>query len=90
MIVSVAELKARLNAYLRASRTGPVVVTRNGKAVGVLIGIDDEEEIERLLLSYSPRLQAILAAARRQIRRGRGVRHKDFWEAVERSPSPRP
>ena len=32
-IASVAEVKARLSAYLRASEEGPVVVTRNGKPV---------------------------------------------------------
>jgi len=32
-IASVADIKARLSSYLKASATGPVVVTRNGKAV---------------------------------------------------------
>ncbi len=33
-IASVADVKAKLSAYLRGSQEGPVVVTRNGKPVG--------------------------------------------------------
>ena len=36
-IASVADVKARLSAYLKDSEQGPVVVTRNGKAVAVLV-----------------------------------------------------
>ena len=36
-IASVADVKARLSAYLKESEAGPVVVTRNGKAVAVLL-----------------------------------------------------
>ena len=31
-IASVADIKARLSAYLKESEQGPVVVTRNGRA----------------------------------------------------------
>jgi prevent-host-death family protein len=48
-IASVAEVKARLSSYLKASAAGPVVVTRNGKAVAVLLGVDNDDELERLL-----------------------------------------
>ena len=58
-IASVADMKARLSAYLKASATGPVVVTRNGKAVAVLLGVRDDEELERLLLAHSRKLRAI-------------------------------
>jgi prevent-host-death family protein len=40
-VASVADIKARLSAYLKASAEGPVVVTRNGKAVAVLIAVAD-------------------------------------------------
>jgi prevent-host-death family protein len=82
-IASVADVKARFSTFLRAAEGGPVVVTRNGRAVAVLIGIDDEEEIERLLMAYSPRLRAILDVLRRQIREGRGIAHETFWSQIE-------
>ncbi len=82
-IASVAEIKARLSSYLKASATGPVVVTRNGKAVAVLIGVEDDEEVERLLLAHSRKLRAILDAADRRIDEGQGISHDEFWQQVE-------
>jgi prevent-host-death family protein len=82
-IASVADVKARLSAYLKASEEGPVIVTRNGKPVAVLIAVEDEEELERLVLAHSPRFRAILETARQQIRNGKGVDHAKFWEEME-------
>jgi prevent-host-death family protein len=63
-IASVAEVKSQLSALLRASEEGPVVVTRNGRPVAVILGFQDEEEVERLLMAYSPGLRAILERSR--------------------------
>ena len=82
-IASVADVKARFSSFLRESKEGPVIVTRNGKPVGVLLPMEDEEEIERLLLAYSPQLSKILASARRQIQSSGGISHKDLWEETE-------
>lgn len=82
---SVAEIKAHFSAFLKASESGPVVVTRNGKPVAVIVGVQDEDEIERLLMAYSPRLQAILEASRQQIRAGEVLSHDEFWAEVETS-----
>jgi len=60
-----------------------VVVTRNGKPVAVIVGVQDEDEIERLLMAYSPRLQAILEELRREIREGDALTHDEFWAEVE-------
>lgn len=82
-IASVAEVKAHLSSLLKASATGPIVVTRNGKAVAVLVGVEDDEELERLLLAHSPKLRAILDEAERRIDRGEGIKHDEFWRQVE-------
>ena len=82
-IASVGNIKAHFSDYLRAAAQGPVVVTRSGKPVGVLLAIDDEEELERLLLAYSPRLRTILDAARQRIQAGAGIRHADLWREIE-------
>ena len=95
-IASVADVKAKLSAYLKASEEGPVVVTRNGKPVAVLLAVQDEEEIERLVLAHSTRFRAILEAGRRQIREGKGIDHEEFWQRMEgaasakKRPRPRP
>ena len=41
-IASVAEIKSQFSAFLKASEAGPVVVTRNGKPVAVIVGVQDE------------------------------------------------
>jgi prevent-host-death family protein len=88
-IASVAEIKSQFSAFLKASAGGPVIVTRNGRPVAVIVGVRDEDEIERLLMAYSPRLQAILEASRKQIREGDVLSHEEFWKEVEASRAPK-
>ena len=73
----------QLCAYLKASREGPVIVTRHGKPVAVLLSVEDEEELERLILAYSPKLRAILDRARQQIQETGGIQQEDLWREVE-------
>ena len=82
-IASVADVKAKLSSYLQESASGPVVVTRNGKAVAVLLGVENDDEVERLVLANSRKLRAILDAADRRIAEGGGIGHAEFWQDVE-------
>jgi prevent-host-death family protein len=82
-IASVADVKARLSAYLKDSLEGPVVVTRNGKAVAVLLAVTDDDELERLVLAHSPKFQALLDRSRRRIEQTGGIPHDVFWREVE-------
>ena len=78
-IASVAEVKSQFSAFLKASEGGPVVVTRNGRPVAVIVGVQDEDEIERLLMAYSPRLRAILEHSRQQFQNGQSLSEEEFW-----------
>ena len=82
-IASVADVKAKLSAYIEASKAGPVVVTKNGKPVAILLAMQDQEELERTLMAYSPKLQRILQRAEKQIQAGRGMKHEEFWQELE-------
>jgi prevent-host-death family protein len=82
-IASVAEVKAKFSSYIMQSAEGPVVVTRNGKPVAVLLAVADDDDLERLLLAHSPRFQALLDAAEQRIRETGGIEHKAFWQMVE-------
>ncbi len=86
-IASVADVKARLSAYLKESQEGPVIVTRNGKAVAVLLAVTDDDELERLVLAHSPKFQAILGRSRRQIEETGGISHDAFWRGVAATSS---
>jgi len=89
-IASVAEVKAQFSAFLKASEGGPVIVTRNGRPVAVIVGVQDDEEIEGLVMAYSPRLRAILERSREQIRQAQGLSHEQFWSEVEKPEPPKP
>jgi prevent-host-death family protein len=88
-IAPVADVKARLSAYLKETENGPVVITRNGKPVAVLLAVQDEDELERLLLASSAQLREVLEAGRQQIQAGEGIAHEDFWAQVESRPKRR-
>jgi len=84
-IAPLADVKARLSAYLdECSAEGPVIITRNGKAVAVLLVPYDDDDLERLLLARSPRFQAMLDRSRKFIKEGKGLSEKAFWEAVRK------
>jgi prevent-host-death family protein len=82
-IASVADVKANLSAYIKASEDELVVITKNGKPVAVLLPMEDDDELERLALAYSRRFQTILREAREQIRTTGGIAHDDFWREVD-------
>ena len=83
-VVSLADVKAKLSTYLKeAEETGPVVITRNGKAVAVLVAPVDDDDLENLLLARSPRFQALLRRSRESIRDAGAVPHGEFWKNVQ-------
>ena len=61
-----------------------MVVTKNGRTVVVLLPVEDEEELERMIMAYSPRFKKILGAARQGILETGGIEHGDFWGEMEK------
>lgn len=58
---------------------------RNGRPAAVLLSVQDEDEIERLLLAYSPRLRAILEKSRQQFHEGQWLSEQEFWSQFEQT-----
>src|SRR5207244_7074854 len=84
-IAPLADVKARLSAYLdECGAEGPLVITRNGKAVAVLLVPYDDDDLERLMLGRSPRFQALLNRSRQSIKEGKGLSEEAFWKAVRK------
>ena len=48
-----------------------------------MLNIVDEGELEGLILAYSPKFQALLSAARQEIRTTGGIPHEEFWRQVD-------
>lgn len=82
-IVSVADMKAHFSAYMKQSESGPIVITRHGKPAAVLVNVVDEDELDGLLLAYSPKFRAILQTARAEIIKTGGIPHDEFWQQVD-------
>ena len=85
---SVEQVNARLNEYLKATENGPLVITRNDRPIAVMFAVEDQDDLERLMMANSPALQAILGAARKRIRDGKGLSSEEFWKAVEARKAP--
>ncbi|HZT80807.1 MAG TPA: type II toxin-antitoxin system prevent-host-death family antitoxin [Gemmataceae bacterium] len=83
--VSAARIAAQFNDYLEASRKQPVLVTRNGKPVAVLVAVQDQAEAEELARSRVRSLRSVLQEASEQIERGGGIPHDQFWGELEQS-----
>ncbi len=82
-IAPLADVKARFSAYIKKTQEGPVVVTKNGRPVALLLNIADEDDLERVLLANSKMFQALLDAAEQRIKETGGISHEDVWAAVE-------
>ena len=79
-IASLADVKAKLSAYVDECQTdGPIVITRNGKPVAVLLAPRDNDDLERLLLARNPRFQALMAQAEDNINAGKTLSQDEFW-----------
>ena len=82
---SATKIAAQFNDYLEASREQPVLVTRNGKPVAVLLAVQDKAEAEQLAFGRPRSLRSIFEEAHEQIRKGGGIPHDQFWREVEQS-----
>lgn len=71
--VAVSKVKDRFSRYLRIAETEEVVITRNGKPAGVLVGFSDEEEWFEYVLEHDPRFLSRVENARKSIGEGQGT-----------------
>jgi prevent-host-death family protein len=84
--VALSEIKDDLSKYLRAAQREEIVITKHGKPAGLLVGFDSEDDWFDYKLEHDPRFLKRIAAARRSLRDGKGVKLEDLVETV---PAPR-
>jgi prevent-host-death family protein len=66
---SLGEVKNNLSRVIEGlRRTGPVLITRNGKTRAVLLPVGPRTDLESLLLSQNPRMWQLIE---RSVDRGR-------------------
>lgn len=77
--VPLSEVKDHLSEYLRqAGEDEDIIITRHGKPVGVLIGFASEDDWFDYRLEHDPRFLARIAAARKSLEEGKGVRLEEL------------
>ena len=99
---SAAKIAAQFEDYLEASREQPVLVTRNGKPVAVLMAVQDRAEAEQLASRRSRSLRSFSRKGTRKFKRaaesltpvfgGRSRNHaapSDRHRCGARKPKPR-
>lgn len=77
-IAPLAEVKDRFSAYIDESRDSPIVVTRNGRPVAMIIAIEEEDDLDSLLLVHNPRFLQLLEEARQRVRVTGGIPLSDL------------
>ncbi len=71
--VALSEVKDELSKYLRLAEKEDVVITRHGKAAGVLIGFKSEDDWFEYRLQNDPRFRQRIEAARQSLGGGKGT-----------------
>lgn len=75
--VALAEIKDDLSKYLRLAEDEEIVITRHGRAAGVLIGFGSEEDWFDYRLEHHPEFLRRITEARAALRKSRGIRLED-------------
>ena len=76
--IALAELKDDLSRFLRLAASEEIIITRHGKAAGVLIGFENEDDWFDYRLEHDPKFLRRVAGARDAIRAGRGARLEEL------------
>jgi prevent-host-death family protein len=75
--IPLSEIKDDLSRFLHEAETQEIVITRNGKPAGLLIGFGSEDDWLDYQLENDPRFLRRIERARKSFREGRGVRIED-------------
>jgi prevent-host-death family protein len=71
--VALADIKDDLSRYLRLAEAEEVLITRHGRAAGILIGFATEDDWFEYRLEHHPEFLRRIAEARASLREGRGT-----------------
>jgi len=81
--IELSKATGQLAEYAAAIAEGPIVVTKGGRPVAALVSVR-KADLESLLVSSSPRFQAILRKSRAEYRRKGGISPTEMRERLDR------
>lgn len=80
--VTVNEVQSNFFEYLRLAEQEEIIITRDGKPVGLLVGFEADEDLEDYRLENDPRFLRRIAKSRESARAGNVVRLEDIdWDS---------
>ena len=74
---ALSEIQDNLSRFLSDAQGEEIIITRNGKPVGVLIGFRSEDDWFDYRLENDRRFLGRIEQARKSLREGRGVKIED-------------
>jgi len=83
--IALHEVKDDLSRYLRQAEREEIVITRHGKAAGILRGFASEEDWFDYRLENDPRFLSRVEHARAQLREGRRTSLEDIRKKAEQA-----
>ena len=78
---TTTEIRTQLASYL--NQREPVVVKQRGRYKAVLVPVQSDADVERLLMADNKRLMEILSESDRQIDGTGGIPHDEFWKRID-------
>lgn len=82
--VPLSEVKDELSKYLRLAEKEQVIITRHGRAAGVLKGFASDDDWFEYRLLNDPHFQKRIEKARKDLKAGRGIPIEKLRERAER------
>lgn len=80
--VTVSEVQDNFSEYLRLAEEEEILITHEGKPVGLLVGFEADEDWEDYQLESDPRFLRRIAQSRESAKAGRVVRLEDVdWDS---------
>lgn len=75
--VPLSEIKNDLSRFLREAERQEIIIMRDGKPAGLLIGFETEDDWLDYRIENDPRFLQRVEQARQSLRAGRGVKLED-------------
>jgi antitoxin (DNA-binding transcriptional repressor) of toxin-antitoxin stability system len=75
--VPLSEIQSDLSRFVHEAQGEDIVITRGGKAAGLLIGFASEDDWFDCQLENDPRFLRRIEQARKSLREGRGIKIED-------------
>ena len=72
-IAPLYEVKNKLSELVKETKSGPFVITRNGKPCAALVQPAEDEDMETFMLSHSPRFLDLVDKAAEKTRQKGGT-----------------